>query len=238
MRKPDLRVLALSTFSTLFATLAHATTADNVVYARMTERLTVVVAGVLSLWMGYRLFQTLGEKRRQALLSAREFGKHDDGADKSQRNRFEATVGNLATVKMSDVGPGIFFALFGSCLLAYVLYSAIDLPPSAGGGRYEINVPTATNRDRAVEIVRSIRIVDSVAAENPRSEAGAQHLAAAIATLKASIPDIIDAGYGTGSYSRYQQLRILRVTNKPEFDQQVTADKDFQDIDKLLTEGP
>ena len=63
---------------------------------RGAERIIIVLIGGASIWMGWRLFAALG-------------------ADASQSAEFG---GASLTIKLQKVGPGIFFALFGSLLIA------------------------------------------------------------------------------------------------------------------------
>jgi hypothetical protein len=67
---------------------------------RMAERILVVCGGILSIYLGYLLFQIASLKSESA------------GTFKSAV--FEFTV--------SKVGPGVFFALFG----AYILYASVS----------------------------------------------------------------------------------------------------------------
>ena len=74
--------------------------------ARHLERLLIILAGALSVWLGYRLFinMPLAEK----------------GAGKIQ------LPGGIS-VFISRVGPGVFFALFGAVVLSYGLHQAVTV---------------------------------------------------------------------------------------------------------------
>ena len=87
-----------------------------VIFTRALERLLVIGAGVLSIYVGYRLF---------ALLP--------DRADGEGKLKFPGGIEFFVT----RVGPGVFFALFGAALIGYsasrpVSYSAPELTASAG----------------------------------------------------------------------------------------------------------
>jgi hypothetical protein len=75
---------------------------------RMIERITIVGGGILSIYLGYRLFSIAHLKQE----SSAKF--------KSEVFEFTAT----------KVGPGVFFALFG----AYILYGGINHPVSTSEG--------------------------------------------------------------------------------------------------------
>lgn len=69
-----------------------------VILTRAAERIIVVCAGILSIYIGYRLFALVPE--------------HREG-----ESRLKLPGG--ASFFMSKVGPGVFFALFGSALIGY-----------------------------------------------------------------------------------------------------------------------
>jgi hypothetical protein len=66
---------------------------------RLFERLVIALGGILSIWLGYKLF------------SVAEIKAESSGSFKS----------SVANITMTKVGPGVFFALFG----AFVLYTGI-----------------------------------------------------------------------------------------------------------------
>jgi hypothetical protein len=72
---------------------------------RMVERLVVVLGGVLSVFLGYKLFFVVNEKS-------------DSAAD--------IKLGDLVDVGLKKVAPGVFFALFGAWILGTSLTSKIE----------------------------------------------------------------------------------------------------------------
>ena len=68
------------------------------------ERLMVVVVGGLSVYLGYRLFLNLPEQK-----------------DSEGRLKLPGDI----SIYLSRVGPGIFFALFGSMIVTASLYFAV-----------------------------------------------------------------------------------------------------------------
>jgi hypothetical protein len=80
-----------------------------VIVLRMVERILGVAIGGLLIYFGYRLFLDLRGKR------GREAGSGD----------FTLAGGNK--LKLSKVGPGVFFALFGAGLIVYSLTRSVSL---------------------------------------------------------------------------------------------------------------
>jgi hypothetical protein len=71
----------------------------NVEVLRLFERIIIALGGVLSIWLGYKLF------------SIAEIKADSNASFKS----------SAITISMTKIAPGVFFALFG----AYVLYASI-----------------------------------------------------------------------------------------------------------------
>ena len=92
-----------------------------VIVLRMVERILGVVIGGLLIYFGYRLFLDLRGKR------GREGGSGD----------FTLAGGNK--LKLSKVGPGVFFALFGAGLIVYSLTRSVSLtttgPAASAAGK-------------------------------------------------------------------------------------------------------
>jgi hypothetical protein len=75
-------------------------------YARVVERLLIVVVGGMCIYLGYRLF------------------------DKVQKRQGELTVkGKDRSLTLRDIAPGIYFVFFGSLLLGISLYTQLNLSP-------------------------------------------------------------------------------------------------------------
>jgi hypothetical protein len=79
------------------------------VLMRSMERLIIVVIGGVSLWMGWQLFLRMQLEEQQA----------------------EVTWNNVS-VKLQRVGPGIFFAAFGTILLGIFAWNLPSLTPATG----------------------------------------------------------------------------------------------------------
>lgn len=83
-----------------------------VIIFRMVERILGVLIGGVLIYFGYRLFLSLAGK-----------GGRDRGA-----GEFSFAGGNK--LKLSKVGPGVFFALFGAGLIVFSLVKPVSLTVS------------------------------------------------------------------------------------------------------------
>jgi hypothetical protein len=83
-----------------------------VIIFRMVERILGVLIGGVLIYFGYRLFLSLAGKRGR-----------DRGA-----GEFSFAGGNK--IKLSKVGPGVFFALFGAALIVFSLVKPVSLTVS------------------------------------------------------------------------------------------------------------
>jgi hypothetical protein len=82
-----------------------------VIILRMVERILGVLIGGVLIYFGYRLFLSLAGKRER-----------DHGAGEF------SLAGNK--IKLSRVGPGVFFALFGAGLIVFSLVKPVSLTVS------------------------------------------------------------------------------------------------------------
>ena len=87
----------------------HETELLMAVGLRHLERLLIVCSGMLSIWLGYRLFLAMPA------------GARGDG---------EIKLPGGISIFLSRVGPGVFFALFGAVVVAYALQNAVKINSS------------------------------------------------------------------------------------------------------------
>lgn len=234
----------------LASTDAFAATEDLIVYSRIGERFLVTAAGVLSLILGYKLFRVIGAAV-PPLRSLKSAGPNNTavGADVGQANEqvtgasgagFEGSIGQFVSVKMSDAGPGLFFALFGAVLLGYVMFSHIDVDTKDTGGR-DVHVAMAMppiaredNRTKIKTVVTSIRQLQNIQSGGITQNVDSER-AKAIENLGNSIPDLIDYGFGTGAYATF--TRLLVMTNDQR-DLQSNSDlSTYKAVNALLNNG-
>ena len=88
-----------------------------VIIFRMAERILGVLIGGMLIYFGYRLFLSLAGK----------VGR-DRGAG-------EFSIGGGSKIKLSRVGPGVFFALFGAGLIVFSLVKPVSLMVSPRGAK-------------------------------------------------------------------------------------------------------
>lgn len=77
-----------------------------VTIARAAERLMLVLAGMLAIWLGYRLFAQM------------------PAADKSEG---QLKLPGGVSIHLSRTGPGLFFALFGAAIIGYSVTRPFEL---------------------------------------------------------------------------------------------------------------
>jgi hypothetical protein len=118
--------------------------AMDILVMRGIERLAIVLIGGMAIYLGYRLFLAV---KAEAEGEARITLPHD------------------VTVMVSRVGPGVFFALFGSMVVIASLYFSIAysdaerdysgmVPAGASGASRPTDVITTAPSDEALEIER------------------------------------------------------------------------------------
>jgi hypothetical protein len=140
---------------------------DTLLLMRMTERMLGLLAGVLCVVLGYRLFIRLPEKT--------------DSAGK-------VVLPGGISIWMSRVGPGCFFALFGAAIVAYSFTSAVKvaderaMPSVRPAGEGQSEAVALRKQEISAMSDRSARAAKSAASEEALIE-----LRTALATLNAAI---------------------------------------------------
>lgn len=123
-----------------------------IVAGRVLERIAIVGAGALCVWLGYRLFQLVP--------TADSTGEFHWGNN---------------TLTLTKVGPGVFFALFGVFLLWRSLSAAVRVPigaaPGHGAPAMAIfatgEADAAAHEQKAVHARNDIAILNALAAHGP-----------------------------------------------------------------------
>jgi hypothetical protein len=134
---------------------------DVLLLMRMGERLLGLLAGVLCVVLGYRLFIRLPEKT--------------DSAGK-------VVLPGGISIWMSRVGPGIFFALFGAGIVAYSFSSAVKVTNESA--------PTQVAPDAAAPVAMRRQEIAAMSGRAATTETRAEtllQLRAALADLNATI---------------------------------------------------
>ncbi|MBH5397875.1 hypothetical protein HZZ13_08725 [Bradyrhizobium sp. CNPSo 4010] len=258
MNLPAVVLVALFCLLLTESAAQAANTSELIVLARISERLIVAASGAFSLWLGYRLFEAITEKQRQAIESVAALPTSPDavaaGRDE-RRSALEAKLGDVLNIRVSDVGPGVFFALFGSVLLGYVMYSSVDLKSpevmsakpfeapkqdaKAVGPNIRFENPDLRirigDRDKLLESVKAVRTLETYQVTADTTEAGKQKIAEALRSLSSAKAALVDLGFGEGSFAKYQ---LLKVKSPDELAKQTKEELDrFYSIDGLMNGG-
>jgi hypothetical protein len=140
---------------------------DTLLLMRMAERLLGLLAGVLSIVLGYRLFVRLPEK-----------------TDSSGKVVLPGGI----SIWLSRVGPGIFFALFGAAIIGYSFSSAVKVsdermaPQARTVGEGQSEAAALRKQEISAMTDRSTRPAKGAAGDE-----GLAELRTALANLNATI---------------------------------------------------
>ena len=140
---------------------------DTLLLMRMAERLLGLLAGVLSVVLGYRLFVRL--------------------PDKTDSSGKVVLPGGIS-IWLSRVGPGIFFALFGAAIIAYSFSSAVKVSDERMAPQAR---PASEGQGEAVALrkqeISAMTDRSARAAKSGAGEEGLAELRTALANLNATI---------------------------------------------------
>ena len=130
---------------------------------RVVERLVIAIGGIVCLWLGYKLFFLAASKSQD--ITNMEAGGHG------------------FSFKAERIGPGVFFALFGSLLLGYAAFTRIDVSTEsirsvANASKTVENQPgtivSPSMTEKVATVVRGLQ--DSSVGELPQSVKAANSL--------------------------------------------------------------
>ena len=85
---------------------------EDLIMLRAAERILAIIIGGLAIWCGFRLFLAIPDQPADA--------------------QAELTLSKNQRLLISRIGPGTFFALFGTAVVLASLYSPINLQTPAG----------------------------------------------------------------------------------------------------------
>lgn len=155
------------------------------------ERLVVVAAAAVSIWLGYKLFDRVI----------------------SDKGSFEGTLGQW-TVKMQRIAPGVFFALFGACVLIFSLQapfvsSSIEKPDgqlqTVSYGNQVMPAPSQAQAMNLLSAIASIQVI----LDKPTTQIDPndrQLLGMSTAPLIRYRDQLVDVAWGKGALNWYVQL--------------------------------
>lgn len=164
--------------------------------ARSLERLGIVAVSGVSIWAGYRLFRVVTEARANAEIE-----------------------GHGVKLTMSQVGPGVFFALFGAIVLIYALASPIKVHPkdsdgsaTTGGVVYDLDNVNKPSYSGAMGAINRVRLLAAQAGMKSLTGNERKQLVSASENLAAAKNCLMDSEFGAGTFAEYQV--ILGVCEK------------------------
>ena len=167
---------------------------DIIFAGRVIERILIILFGGMSLFLGFKLFSRI---------------------DNNEYNGdVEAKSGSDLYIKVRNVAPGVFFAAFGSIVLAISMQSPVvhSLNNSNGNPNEQLRHSFSILSDSEPELAKkaaSIKLITDFYLENQKSLSKEElrlYQGAAVIS-KNMVRDIVDYLIGDGSYDLYEQSR-------------------------------
>jgi len=187
------------------------------------ERLVISMAGVLSIYLGYKLFLVVSDSVGE----------------------LEAEAGNNKLM-IRRVGPGVFFALFGAVILALGIYSGLDMDKESGTadelqpGRvhYSYQSPLKNlDLEDMLKYIQSINVIlktKYLGFPGEKNDIDNYHIA--VGSLEQLREVMIKKLYGAECYERYLEIKVKSAKSEKYMDN--ISDKDMQcynNINPLLS---
>ena len=203
----------------LVSNTAVAESMDTTFIARAFERILIVAFAGCSLFLGFRLFRITAENAGQ--LSAE---------------------GQGWTIRMAQVGPGVFFAFFGAAVLIFALWQAPTEtigPDERRIVRGSISIPSSATSPRdAVRAFNTLALViDGPAAAGDKERSRAKQALSVLEPVKASL---VDQVLGPNQYNEWTILNGRRTTDPSGLAQDLQNDpakaRRFNATEQLLSE--
>jgi hypothetical protein len=212
-------------FSCLVPDLAMADGADYsiVVITRAAERIVVAIAGVVALTFGYRLFE-----------KAADLGS------------LSAEIPQKIKLQMQRIGPGIFFALFGTAILIYVMSSNVAMVPTSAAGatapvlRFSGPVQEAlSSKEKSAQAAHAIEVIKTFAvAVPPQTKEDEQRRSDAIQLVENVQSGFVDQVVGKGAYGDWKVIH-LQEGGQPSFRTTLSPERrsQFDAVERVINEG-
>lgn len=172
---------------------------DTTEWGRALERLLVVMFGGLAMYYGFKLFYLVSSHDGE--LSAK---------------------GSTWQFRMVRVGPGVFFALFGTVIVTYALFQSPTIVKKGHDTTVEIRGGTPTvDASRAsdtgtLRAIATIKVFTASAGEKPTAKQ-IEGLQRALRELEVVQARVIDAQFGQGAYSEWNRLKEKERGTPGEF---------------------
>ena len=176
---------------------------DNPILAgmRFSERLIVAGSGVLALWLGFKLFSKAADRASEA-------------------GTMVLSLGDRLKLQMESIGPGVFFALFGTAILIYVMSSQVQLNARLvldDGKSVEqrvvmgaMSVKGLSPPEFAAQQAYAIKVLSQYATSGMTAPtpAGQQRLRTAVDELDGLMSTLVDTAVGErGAYAYWKSVR-------------------------------
>jgi hypothetical protein len=191
-------------------------TADIGLLLRGFERLIIVLAAALSVWLGYRLF---------SLVVA-------------DRGSFDGKFGEWQ-IKLQRIAPGVFFALFGAAILAFALNVPFEYKPgtrndSKGTGAvvgwsYSAGAVPPSEQMRLTNVMTQItvlsRILDKNVREGKFSQEDLDMIRITAPALLSYRDSMVDQAFGPGWKQKYFEIAAKTAKDPTHIQQLSTEDR-------------
>ena len=171
--------------------------AETVSLFRGAERLIIVGGAILALYLGYRLFVAGVVNKQSGEFSGKSF-----------------------SIKLINVGPGVFFALFGTGVLVFMISTNIKMELSDidrnGDGQANISFFIGQDESRIERVIEEISAVKSMLLDDKVS--------------RSSVADVL-----TSSQKKLAQVVLgEKIYDKCEFGSEEDRDNDCVIYDQLI----
>jgi hypothetical protein len=195
-------------------------------WGRAVERLFIVLTGALSLLCGYRLFFLVSSEAGQMMAKGAGW-----------------------QIRLARVGPGVFFALFGSAIVMYAMASSPSVVYRSGsddvqkavveihGGLPAASAGSISPHDYIVAL-NTLGLIKANTGTSDKIQL--DQLAHAVETLEPLKRELVNAELGRKSaYDEWYQLHQLQMLNSPEFTKAMSSEQvrqQYNRADALLSE--
>lgn len=190
----DLRLAAFTAILLLSAPAFADGDQSLAIAFRFGERFTVTLSGVLLLFLGYKLFQK-----------------------NTELGSLNAEIPDKLKLQIQRVGPGVFFAVFGTVLLVYVMTSTIEVDirqdPSKNTASSEKQTmrlsgfvaDSLSDKEKSAQLARALALIKTylIGGGAPTTAESQNELQDAIILVDAMIGDFVDSAVGKGAYAKY-----------------------------------
>lgn len=187
-----------------------------VIIFRGFDRLLISGGGIISIWLGYKLFNKI---------------LPDNGS-------FDGGVGSWS-LRMKNIAPGVFFALFGASTLIFSITNSLSYEKGVDGDKFNGMISDSALRldgERALEILNAVSVINiykNKSADNltPNEINKLNDSYAKLFTFQISL---IDKVFGPGSFDKYQEISSELRRDPESFKKYSEQDRELYQTIKTL----